>query len=86
MERHGVLTDAIQVGQECSENIAVTGFSDSRKHLHRYCNEFSYRWNERKTTDEVRTAKAIALSGGARLMYQDPIRTAPKANDPHAPF
>jgi len=58
----------------------------SRKHLHRYCNEFSYRWNERKTTDEVRTAKAIALSGGARLMYQDPIRTAPKANDPNAPF
>ena len=58
----------------------------SAKHLHRYCNEFSYRWNERKTTDEARTAKAIALSGGARLMYQDPIRTAPRANDPHAPF
>jgi transposase-like protein len=58
----------------------------SRKHLHRYCNEFSYRWNERKTTDEVRTAKAIALSGGARLMYQDPIRTAPKENDPNALF
>ncbi len=58
----------------------------SRKHMHRYCNEFSYRWNERKTSDEVRTAKAIALSGGARLMYQDPIRKAPKANDPNAPF
>lgn len=46
----------------------------SRKHLHRYCNEFSFRWNERKTTDEIRTAKAIAQSAGARLMYQDPIR------------
>jgi transposase-like protein len=59
----------------------------SRQHLHRYCNEFSYRWNERKTSDEVRTAKAIALCGGARLMYQDPIkRTVPRADDPNAPF
>lgn len=58
----------------------------SRKHLHRYCNEFSYRWNERKTTDEVRTAKAIALSGGARLMYQDPIRKMVRGDDPRAPF
>lgn len=47
----------------------------SRKHLHRYCNEFSYRWNERKTSDEVRTAKAIAQCAGARLMYQDPIKS-----------
>ena len=31
----------------------------SKKHLHRYCNEFSYRWNERKTSDGERTFKAI---------------------------
>lgn len=54
----------------------ITGsfHSVSKTHLHRYCNEFSYRWNERKTSDADRTVKAIALSAGARLMYQDPIR------------
>jgi hypothetical protein len=30
----------------------------SLKHLQRYCNEFSCRWNKRESTDEVRTAKA----------------------------
>lgn len=58
----------------------------SKKHLHRYCNEFSYRWNERKASDEARTAQAIMQAAGARLMYQDPIRHAPRADDPNAPF
>jgi transposase-like protein len=54
----------------------ITGsfHSVSKVHLHRYCNEFSYRWNERKVTDADRTVKALQLSAGARLMYQDPIR------------
>ena len=54
----------------------ITGsfHSVSKKHLHRYCDEFSYRWNERKTTDGERTTKALQLVGGKRLMYKDPIR------------
>jgi len=46
----------------------------SRKHLHRYCDEFSYRWNERKTTDAERTVKVIQCAEGKRLMYKEPIR------------
>jgi len=46
----------------------------SKEHLHRYCAEFSYRWNEPKVTDAERTAKARTLIGGGRLMYKDPIR------------
>jgi ISXO2-like transposase domain len=54
----------------------ITGsfHSVSKVHLHRYCNEFSFRWNERKTSDADRTAKALSLIGGGRLMYKDPIR------------
>lgn len=48
--------------------------SVSKEHLHRYCAEFSYRWNERKVTDAERTVKAIGLSDAGRLMYKEPIR------------
>ena len=48
--------------------------SVSKQHLHRYCDEFSFRWNERMTSDAVRTEKAIVLSQGKRLMYAEPIR------------
>ncbi len=58
----------------------------SRRHMHRYVNEFSYRWNERKTSDADRTAKAIAQAGGARLMYQDPIRKMVRDGDSKSPF
>ena len=54
----------------------ITGsfHSVSKQHLHRYCAEFSYRWNERKVTDAERPANALGLIGGGRLMYKDPIR------------
>jgi hypothetical protein len=54
----------------------ITGsfHSVSKEHLHRYCAEFSYRWNERKVTDAERTVKAITLSDAGRLMYKQPIR------------
>jgi ISXO2-like transposase domain len=56
----------------------ITGsfHSVSKTHLHRYCDEFSFRWNERKTSDEDRTAKDIGMIQGARLMYKEPIRKA----------
>jgi transposase-like protein len=39
----------------------------SPKHLHRYCAEFDYRWNERKASDVDRTKKALEKSKGKRL-------------------
>jgi hypothetical protein len=45
----------------------------STKHLHRYCDEFSFRWDHRKTSDADRTAEAIRSGEGKRLMYRDPI-------------
>jgi transposase-like protein len=45
----------------------------SKNHLDRYCDEFSFRWNHRKTTDSERTIEAIKRAEGTRLMYRDPI-------------
>lgn len=45
----------------------------SVKHLHRYCHEFSFRWNGRKLTDSQRRDTAIAGGEGKRLMYKTPI-------------
>ena len=42
----------------------------SKKHLHRYCSEFSFRWNHRKTNDSVRTEAALRQVEGKRLMYE----------------
>jgi transposase-like protein len=41
----------------------------SKKHLHRYCDEFNFRWGERKVTDGERTVEAIKGSEGKRLIY-----------------
>ena len=45
----------------------------SVQHMPKYLNEFSFRWNLRKVTDEVRTEEAIKGGEGKRLMYRDPI-------------
>ena len=42
----------------------------SVKHLSRYCDEFSFRWANRKTTDGERAVAAIRGSEGKRLAYQ----------------
>ncbi len=42
----------------------------SKIHLHRYCDEFSFRWNYRKIDDGKRTIEAIKGSNGKRLMYK----------------
>ena len=44
----------------------------SKKHLHRYCDEFAFRWNTRDLSDGERTVLAIMGSVGKRLMYRDP--------------
>ena len=46
----------------------------SRKHLQRYCDEFDFRWDHRKTNDTDRTTAALQQSGGKRLMYQQPVK------------
>jgi len=47
--------------------------SVSREHLHRYANEFAFRWNTRKLTDGERMQTAIGMSAGARLTYRQMI-------------
>ncbi|MDZ4687700.1 MAG: IS1595 family transposase [Planctomycetaceae bacterium] len=44
--------------------------SMSKRHLHRYCEEFAFRWRHRKVSDSVRTECAIAAAEGKRLMYE----------------
>lgn len=41
-----------------------------KHHLHRYCDEFAFRWNHRKTTDGERTKAALRLAPGCRLTYK----------------
>jgi transposase-like protein len=44
----------------------------SKRHLHRYCDEFSFRWDHRKSTDGERMVAAIRGAEGKRLMYRRP--------------
>ncbi len=44
--------------------------SFSRKHTHRYCDEFGFRWDWRKKTDGERMVAAIKGARGKRLMYR----------------
>jgi transposase-like protein len=44
----------------------------SKKHLHRYCTEFGFRWNHRGVTDGERMVAAIEGAEGRRLMYREP--------------
>ncbi len=43
----------------------------SKTHLHRYCDEFGFRWDHRKATDGERTVAAIRGVVGKRLLYKD---------------
>ncbi len=42
----------------------------SEKHLHRYCDEFSFRWGHRKDKDSERRDAALKLIEGRRLLYK----------------
>lgn len=46
-----------------------TFHSVSKHHLHRYLNEFEFRWNTRKLSDGERTLAAIRGAEGKRLLY-----------------
>jgi hypothetical protein len=42
----------------------------SREHLHRYCDEVSFRWDRRKMDDTERTIQAVKGGEGKRLTYR----------------
>jgi len=42
----------------------------SKHHLHRYCDEYGFRWTQRKVTDGERMVEAIQGAAGKRLMYR----------------
>jgi transposase-like protein len=44
----------------------------SKKHLHRYCDEFTFRWNGRTISDSERRDEAVKGAEGKRLMYKSP--------------
>jgi transposase-like protein len=43
----------------------------SKRHLHRYLDEFNFRYNARKVDDRTRSAMALDSVSGKRLMYRD---------------
>lgn len=43
----------------------------SKQHLHRYCDEFRFRWDCRKVTDGERTVEAIRGAAGKRLLFHN---------------
>lgn len=45
----------------------------SKKHLHRYVNEFAFRWDTRKIDDGQRLVSAIKGADGKRLLYKEPV-------------
>jgi transposase-like protein len=45
----------------------------SKKHLHRYCSEFDFRWNGRKLSDTERRDGAVKGAEGKRLLYRAPV-------------
>jgi transposase-like protein len=49
-----------------------TFHSVSKRHLHRYVDEFAFRYNARKMDDGARTALAIRKAEGKRLLYRQP--------------
>jgi transposase-like protein len=53
----------------------------SPEHLHRYCDEFSFRWDYRAITDSERTEVAIRQTVGKRLSYRHPTVTSKIDND-----
>ena len=43
----------------------------SPKHLHRYCDEFTYRYNTRHISDNDRFVAALTQVGNVRLKYTE---------------
>ena len=52
----------------------------SREHLHRYCHEFSFRWNHNGVSDGERTLAALRGTEGKRLTYRTTLSRRPSAS------
>jgi transposase-like protein len=50
--------------------VVGTYYHMSAKHLHRYCTEFDFRYNTRKSNDFERCGQALAGISGRRLTYR----------------
>lgn|SRR5574341_119758 len=71
--RHGVhVNTAESFFALLKRGLVGTFHAVSRKHLHRYVNEFAFRWNHRKEDDGARTVAAIRGAEGKRLRYREP--------------
>jgi hypothetical protein len=44
----------------------------SKEHLHRYCDEFAFRYENRKVSDGKRAQMLVAKAEGKRLTYKQP--------------
>ncbi len=51
-----------------------TYYKVSAKHLHRYCDEYSYRFNTRKIKESVRFNHVLDQSKGLKLTYKELIK------------
>ena len=65
------LPEGVPVG-EFENSASPYGTCDhvGKQHLHRYCDEFQFRWNTRRMTDGERTMLALKISDGKRLQYR----------------
>jgi hypothetical protein len=54
----------------------------SENHLHRYCDEFAFRWKFRKVSDGERLVQTIKRVGGKRLTYRGPVMSKKPAKKP----
>jgi transposase-like protein len=52
----------------------------SERHLDRYLDEFSFRWNHRRASDGERMVFALRQSAGKRLTYRDMKKAEPSDN------
>lgn len=52
----------------------------SKQHLRRYCDEFSFRWKYRRTSDGHRMVAVIDNTEGKRLKYKSPVTSGTDEN------
>ena len=60
----------VNQAMRCLRGIVGTFHHISRKHTHRYCGEFDFRYNGRFMTDSERRDAAVQSAEGRRLYYK----------------